>query len=235
MNQTASGTAPGQPPKISETAEGAQALWREAKDVVSQVADQASEKLKSEIDSKKDMAAGKASNVASALRESKETLGDAGPLPDLADQAAAQIDKFANYVQTRNIGDLVREVERFARREPAIFLGASLVAGLLGGRFLKASANRPFDPFAAERARLERHYGPQSRANQIEVRTPEPMRTAATEASPPTGTDKPNGKASDGVKQPEQKAAVKPATSSTAAGVPTRSEQNGDRNGFTAK
>lgn len=186
------------------SAPDANALWQEAKNVVSNVADQAGEKLKSEVDSRKEKAAEKASEVASALRDTSGKLRDAGPIPDIADQAAAQIEKIASYVQTRNVGDLVREVERFARREPAIFLGASFVIGLLGGRFMKASSHRAVDIFAAERAQLERHSqhngrqadlwtpGPPSASDSAEVmdvappgRTPEPMRTAVEDTKAP--------------------------------------------------
>lgn len=167
----------------------ANALWQEAKNVVSQVADQATEKIKSEVDSKREKAAEKVGEVASALRDTSEKLKDVGPIPDLADQAAAQIEKIATYVQTRNVGDLVREVERFARREPAIFLGASFVVGLLGGRFMKASSNRPVDAFAAERALLERHSkGGQMTGRQTDLWTPGPP---AAEASESTGTAEP--------------------------------------------
>ena len=103
--------------------------------------------------------------AASALRGTSEGLRDVGPLPDLADQAAEQIEKLANYVQSKNLGDLVREVERFARREPAIFLGASFAVGLLGGRFMKASAS-PAEPVSTGRSRRQQR----SRGRDIEVR-----------------------------------------------------------------
>jgi hypothetical protein len=125
-------------------------LWTEAKQTASRLADQAGEKLKSELDSRKDLAADTASDVASALRGTGGKLKDAGPLPELADQAADQIERLAQYVQSRNVGDLVREVERFARREPALFLGASFALGLLGGRFLKASGPRSSAPGEGE-------------------------------------------------------------------------------------
>jgi hypothetical protein len=170
MNETNKGA-----PQAAGTTDG-KALWGEAKDAVAQVAESASEKLKGAIDSQKEKAAERVGEVASALRETGEGLRDVGPLPDLADQAAEQIEKLATYVQSKNLGDLVREVERFARREPAIFLGASFAVGLLGGRFMKATSSSSAQPQGSSSGGSrgqKRHRG-----RDIEVRPAKAMRTA---------------------------------------------------------
>ena len=148
------------------------ALWGEAKEAVAQVADSASEKLKRGLDARKEKAAETAEAVATAIRETGEGLRDVGPLPDLADQAADQIEKLAKYVQSRNLGDMVREVERFARREPAIFLGASFAVWLIGGRFMKASVPPATPPRGRSRLQRRRHDA------DIEVRPARPIRSA---------------------------------------------------------
>jgi hypothetical protein len=94
------------------------------------------------VEAQKDKAAEKIGSVAGALRAAGEPLAEIGPLPDLAGRAADQIESIAEYVQSRTVGDIAREVERFARREPAIFLGAAFGIGLLAGRFLKSSPRR---------------------------------------------------------------------------------------------
>lgn len=124
-------------PSNKKTAPGA--LWEDTKQTASHVADQAGEKLMTQIDATKETATGKAGAIASALRGTREQLEDVGPLPDLADMAADQIERLADYIEHRNVGELVSELERYARREPAIFLGASLAAGLLIGRVLKSN------------------------------------------------------------------------------------------------
>jgi hypothetical protein len=42
--------------------------------------------------------------------------------------------------------EIMHETQRFARRNPALFLGGSFVLGLLGARFLKTSAPPPSPP-----------------------------------------------------------------------------------------
>ena len=172
-------------PSLDATTTEPNALWQEAKQAVSQVADQAGEKIKNELDTKKGFAVDKATEMASKLRDTKDALKDVGPLPDLADQAADQIERLAEYVQNRNLGDLVREVERFARREPAIFLGVSFAAGLLGGRFLKSSgrrSRRPDSRLDTEYAYIqdEPRFGADTFAAPLPERKPEPMRTSTT-------------------------------------------------------
>ncbi len=117
-------------------------LASDAKEAVGKLAEDAKSEIEKRITSGKDEAARTVGGVAQVLRHSVEEMHGEGPLPRLADQAADRIEQVAEYVQSRTIGDLVREVERFARREPAIFLGSSFIVGLLGGRFLKSSATR---------------------------------------------------------------------------------------------
>ena len=67
----------------------------------------------------------------------------AGPgFGDVAGRAADGIEKVAEFFEDKQIGDVVRDVERFARKEPALFVGAAFALGLIGGRFLKSSAPR---------------------------------------------------------------------------------------------
>ncbi len=117
-------------------------LMTEAKNAVGHMAEGAKDQVVTQVEAQKDKAAEKIGNVAEALRAAGEPLAELGPLPDLAGRAADQIESIAEYVQSRTVGDIVHEVERFARREPAIFLGAAFGIGLLAGRFLKSSPRR---------------------------------------------------------------------------------------------
>jgi len=221
-------------------------LWEDAKQTVSQLAGQAGEKLRTEIDSKKELAAEKAGEVASALRDTREALKDVGPLPDLADQAADQIERLADYVQSRNLGDLVREVERFARREPAIFLGASFAVGLLGGRFLKSSGHRKTTEQTGLAAiRFEEDEFSHGRSGVAPLpRMPEPARSPMTGTSnsssrmplPSTAQPVPPPMVQRRATQPmaplsgEARPATKPSTPSGFAS-PSYPEGNGKTNG----
>jgi hypothetical protein len=53
-----------------------------------------------------------------------------------ADQAAAQIDRFAESVRQRRLEDLLASTEDFARRQPALFLAGAVAAGFVIARAL---------------------------------------------------------------------------------------------------
>ncbi|MDB4939502.1 MAG: hypothetical protein JWP87_6474 [Labilithrix sp.] len=113
--------------------------------VASNVAEQAREQVNTQFDTRKDKAVQTMGNVASAIRETSDKLKGVGPLGDVAGRAADSIENVAQFFEGKQIGEVVRDVERFARREPALFLGAAFALGLIGGRFLKSSAPRRSD------------------------------------------------------------------------------------------
>jgi hypothetical protein len=76
---------------------------------------------------------------ATAIRETSDKLKGVGPLGAVAGRAADGIESVAEFFEGKQIGDVVREVEKFACREPALFVGAAFALGLIGGRFLKSS------------------------------------------------------------------------------------------------
>jgi hypothetical protein len=78
--------------------------------------------------------------AASAIRQTGEQMrGQQPQVAGFADTAAQQLDKAAQLVREQDLQGLIREAERFARRQPALFLGGAFVLGLAASRFLKAS------------------------------------------------------------------------------------------------
>ncbi len=107
--------------------------------VASNMASQAKEQVNAQFDTRKDKAVETIGNVATAIRETSDKLKGVGPLGDVAGRAADGIESVAEFFEGKQIGDIVRDVEKFARREPALFVGAAFALGLIGGRFLKSS------------------------------------------------------------------------------------------------
>lgn len=118
-----------------------QDLAGQAKDQVGQAVDQVRTQATSQLSGQKDRAAQGLGSVAQALRHTSGQLRDQdqGMFTQYVDNVADRIEQFSSYVQERDVGELVGEVERFARREPTLFLGGAFVLGLLGARFLKSS------------------------------------------------------------------------------------------------
>jgi hypothetical protein len=62
------------------------------------------------------------------------------------DTIANQAERLSHYLHQHPTDDLLGEVESFARRRPALFLGGAFALGLLAGRFAKSSARHDDAP-----------------------------------------------------------------------------------------
>ena len=135
------------PPTLKEQAVD---LGKKANRGVRQAATQAQSQAQTRIERGKADAAVTLTSVATSLLNSGMQLRDdqqqmAG---EYVERAARQIEKAANYMQNADLREMVDEVENFARRRPALFIGSAFAAGLLAARFLKSSrkaAERPTD------------------------------------------------------------------------------------------
>lgn len=121
----------------------------EAKQVVSQVADQAKDLVSHRVTERAGRSARDIVDVARALRQTRGQLGDNVAAP-YVDKAADQLERFSRFLRDANPAEVVRDVERFARREPLLFLGGAFALGLLGARFLKSSAHHQESPWSHE-------------------------------------------------------------------------------------
>lgn len=146
MNKSTNAKTPFEGGTSSNTSGSSGGVVDQAKQTAANVASQAKEgvtqQIEQKFDSGKEKALDKIETVSDALRGAGEKLEGTGPLPDLAEKAAEGIDRLARYFENKNVGDIVRGVESFARREPALFLGGALAMGVIAGRFLKSSGHR---------------------------------------------------------------------------------------------
>ena len=103
--------------------------------------DQLRQQAQSRFSNEKDRAVQGLTSLADAARQTgrqlreKDQLGIASYIERAADQATQFSERLAN----KDLGEIVNDVERFAHRQPALFLGVSFGLGLLGARFLKSS------------------------------------------------------------------------------------------------
>lgn len=119
-------------------------ITNEAKQAASNVAGQAQEKAMSLVNQQTDRAAESVASVAQALRQAGNQLSQneqgAASLGQYANTAADQIENISGYLRDADVGRMLRDIEDFGRREPALFLGGALAAGLLLARFFKSSS-----------------------------------------------------------------------------------------------
>ena len=115
--------------KTSELSESAKGL-----------ASAAPEKMRTAVEDQKNAGADFVSGLAGAVRRAAAEFDD--QLPQAGQyirRAAEQIDGASEALRRRDLGQLVGEVQDFARRQPTAFLGAALLAGFAAVRFLKSS------------------------------------------------------------------------------------------------
>src|SRR5215212_2819772 len=111
------------------------------KQAAGQVVGQARDQMSSRLAGQKDRAAEGLTSIAQALRQTGQQLRDQNQqaVTGYIDGAASQVERVSNYLRQNDLGGLIDDVEQFARRQPALFLGGTFVLGMLGARFLKSS------------------------------------------------------------------------------------------------
>jgi len=117
----------------------------QAQQAAGQAVDQARQQVSSRLVDQKDRAADGLTSVAQALRQTSQQLRtqDQQAITSYIENAASQVERVSDYLKNNDLGGLIDDVERFARRQPALFLGGTFVLGLLGARFLKSSRPTP--------------------------------------------------------------------------------------------
>lgn len=103
--------------------------------------DEAKEQAKSAFAEQKNQAADRLGGVANALRQTSSQLQtqEGEMLAQYIDDAAGQVEKFSQYLRTKNMNDMFSDVQAMARRQPELFVAGALATGFLVGRFLKSS------------------------------------------------------------------------------------------------
>lgn len=97
-----------------------------------------------QLSTQKDRATDGVGSVIQAVRQSTQHLRDSDhpTIAHYVDEAANQIERVSNRLKEKDIGELLRDAQQFARRNPAVFIGSAFAVGLLGARFFKSSRER---------------------------------------------------------------------------------------------
>ena len=124
------------------------------------------DKAYEQIDSQKERATGTLGAVAGAVRHATQELRESGQtgLAGYVNRAADEIDRWTSRLREQDLDDAVREVQQFARRKPAIFLGVAFGAGVLAARFFKSSG-----PAGSSGTRPSSQWTPRSSSGYVET------------------------------------------------------------------
>ncbi|MFN6962412.1 MAG: hypothetical protein ACK4S4_01470 [Pyrinomonadaceae bacterium] len=143
----AGGTASSGGGMTASAAATARSVVDTAKETAGQAYEVLTDKAATTIDEKKTTLATGLTSVADSLKQVGDSLGtNAGGENQLARfaaeygrAAADRVERLGRYFETHDTRQMVRDVESFARRNPAVFIGAAFGLGLLAARFLKSS------------------------------------------------------------------------------------------------
>ena len=113
--------------------------------IVNKVKEQATAQLSSQ----KDRATEGLGTVASAVRQTTQSLRDQqhDAVAGYVEQAADQIERFSERLKNKDVTELLNDAQQLARRQPAIFIGGAFALGLVGARFLKSSSKDDSDDY----------------------------------------------------------------------------------------
>ena len=125
-------------------ASGTSDVKEEVTQKAGEVVDKVKQQAGTQLDSQKGRVSETLGSVALAIRQTGTQLHDQdqGNVAQYADKAAEQIERLSTYLRDADMRQITGELERFARRQPALFLGGALALGLFGARFLKSSSQQ---------------------------------------------------------------------------------------------
>lgn len=104
------------------------------------IADQLRTKASGALSQQKSRATQELGSVVEAIRQTGRQLGEGhSGVASYVNNAADSLQRWTETLDRKDIGEIVEDVQRFGRRQPALFVGLSFGAGLLGARFLKSS------------------------------------------------------------------------------------------------
>lgn len=132
-------------PRNSGASRGMSDVKEGMREKAADLAHGAKEQARAQFDQKKDVARGELDTLASALRRAGSEVSDQGGMSGrVITTLADRIDSFGRSIEGQDLDQMMHGVERFARRNPAAFIGGAVALGFVASRFLKSSG-RTFD------------------------------------------------------------------------------------------
>lgn len=152
----------------SDSREAGMGAERSARDMgreASRLKERARREADTVVSEGKEGLAARMSTLGRALDDASRRLreSDEPGVGDYAGSAARQLSRTAEYLRSSDPGQLLRDLQGFARRRPEVFIGAAVLAGVLIGRFVRSSGTgqgRYMDKPGYEREDIRHHDEP---------------------------------------------------------------------------
>jgi hypothetical protein len=136
MNEHQEPNSRGGEPKSSQASE--------LKEELGQKAHQAAEQARSVAEQGKQKLTEGAEGVTAALRHASEGLrsDEQEELARYTSVVADKLEQLTGMLKSRDLDAMLSDVTRFAKRQPALFLGGAFTTGLVAARFFKSSSSQ---------------------------------------------------------------------------------------------
>ena len=97
-----------------------------------------------QLSTQKDLLSNGLGNVASAARHSTQMLRERqhDAVAQYVDKAADGLDRFSAQLRERDVNDIMSDVGRAAKKQPALFVGAAVALGVIGARLVQMRNER---------------------------------------------------------------------------------------------
>ncbi|MEV0949517.1 hypothetical protein [Promicromonospora sp. NPDC050249] len=128
---------------VRDAKERARDVAHEAGDRTRGLVDRTRNELGSQVASQQQHLAGGLRALGDELSQMSSGTQDPGYATDLVQRAGEATGHVAQWFEEREPGDILHEVEDFARRRPGMFILMAAGAGLLVGRFLRGAKDAP--------------------------------------------------------------------------------------------
>ncbi len=126
----------------------ARSLYDQAKETAGQAYEVAAEKATTKLEEQKTTLSGGLASIAGSVRSVSENLrgpdvqdGISKATAQYSELAAKKIEGIANYFEHKDVRQMYGDLENFARRNPAVFVGGAFALGLIAARFLKSGSD----------------------------------------------------------------------------------------------
>lgn len=115
--------------------------------------DRVRDRANTQLNTQKDRATDEIGSVAKAVRRTTQELreGHHETVAEYVERAADQLELLSTRLKNKDMGELMRDAQRLAKRQPAIFIGTAFILGLAGARFMKSSPTHGGDQPAWQR------------------------------------------------------------------------------------
>jgi hypothetical protein len=126
---------------LSDLAGSAAEVSEQVKKTVGALTSDAAHSFKDAVEAHKTSGADAIASVARSARDAVEGLEKQSPqVARMVRTAADNVERVSSDLRDQSIDDLMRSVTSFAQRQPKLFFGCGVVAGLVLSRLLRSSA-----------------------------------------------------------------------------------------------